>query len=397
MKGGDVLPILTGESVLVLGGDGFCGWPTALRFSALGAHVTIVDNGSRRALDTTLGIQSLTEIRSLPERIAAWKTISGRKITSRRLDIAKDYGALVELLTDLKPTTIIHFAEQRSAPYSMLSSEGARYSVDNNIRTTHNLLAAMVEAECDAHLMHLGTIGIYGYGSAGMQLPEGYAQVTLHGSDGREVEREILYPGEPVSIYHMTKQLDQHLCAFYARHYGLRITDLHQGIVWGTQTEETRQDPRLVNRFDHDAVYGTVVNRFLVQAFEGKPLTVYGSGRQTRAFIHIEDMLTCFILASRTPPARGDRVRILNEVSETSSINALADRVAALTGAEIAHVENPREEPESNEFAVDRKKLANMGLKAHTFDDMLGAEVEALTEILSGRRQRTLPSQLKLA
>jgi UDP-sulfoquinovose synthase len=383
VQGADVLQVLTSSSVLVLGGDGFCGWPTALRFSSLGANVTIIDNGSRRQIDVALGTASLTKIRSLSERAAGWDNVTGHQIGIRQLDLAQDYAALVETLRELRPDIIVHFAEQRSAPFSMMSSDGARYSVDNNIRTTHNLLAAVAEAGLDPHLLHLGTIGVYGYDTAGLRLPEGYVRVTARGADGREVEREILYPGQPDSIYHMTKVLDQQLLAFYARRHGLRITDLHQGIVWGTQTAETRCDPRLVNRFDHDAVYGTVVNRFLVQAFEARPLSVYGSGLQTRAFIHIEDMLTCIFLAAGTAPQRGDRVRILNQFSEICSINDLASHVSSLTGAAVTHVDNPRQEPEANEFDVEQATFKSLGFAPRTFSDALGEEIADLATTLS--------------
>jgi UDP-sulfoquinovose synthase len=376
-------PFLAGKTALILGGDGFCGWPMALRFSQQGGSVTVLDNGSRREIDSALGVASATRIRPLDERVAAWADVSGQQIGTRQIDLAVDYADLVDTLRELRPDILVHFAEQRSAPYSMLSSAGARYSIDNNIRTTHNLLAALVETGLDAHLLHLGTIGVYGYATAGIRLPEGYVQVTARGVDGRQVEKEILYPGRPDSVYHLTKVLDQQLCAYYAQRYGLRITDLHQGVVWGTQTAETRADPRLVNRFDHDAVYGTVVNRFLMQAFEGRPLTVYGTGRQTRAFVHIEDMLTCIGLAAATPPQAGDRLRILNQFSEICSINGLAACVAALTGAEVAHVDNPRREPEDNEFDVDRSTLSNLGFTPRTFADTLAEEIADIGSLLS--------------
>ncbi len=365
-------------SALVLGGDGFCGWPTALRLSALGAQVTIVDNGARRRIDQELGTVSLTDIASLPTRIQAWKEQSGAGIAAYQVDLTTQYSALCDVLTTARPDLIVHFAEQRSAPYSMLSTAGARYTVDSNIRTTHNLLAALTETGTDAHLVHLGTIGVYGYGTAGLQLPEGYLDITAHGADGREVDTQVIYPGNPDSVYHLTKALDQQLFAFYARFHGLRITDLHQGVVWGTQTAETRHNPRLVNRFDHDRIYGTVVNRFILQALQGKPLTVYGSGEQMRAYVHIEDMLTCITLAARTPPRHNERVRIVNQFSEICTVNALARRIASLTGAEISHVPNTRREPEGNEFDVARNTLIDLGFTPRTFDRGLESEIADL-------------------
>ena len=373
---------MDGRSVLLLGGDGFCGWPTALRFSALGADVTVLDNGVRRAIDAQLGTAPLVPIRSLDDRVAAWSQVSGRDIDHRHGDVAEDYAALLDILRDTRPDIVFHFAEQRSAPYSMLSSGGARFSVDNNIRASHNLMAALVETGIDAHVIHMGSVGVYGYATAGLRLPEGYLKVRTPGMEQEDIEKEILYPGLPDTVYHMTKMLDQHLFAFYARHYGLRITDLHQGVVWGTQTRETRRDTRLLNRFDHDSVFGTVVNRFMVQAIEGAPLSVYGSGTQTRAFIHIEDMLTCLVLAAGAAPARGERVKILNQFSEISSVNALAAHVARSSGATIRHIDNPRREPEENELEVDRSTYRGLGFEPRRFEQFIQAEIAEVADLL---------------
>ncbi|MGR3465022.1 NAD-dependent epimerase/dehydratase family protein [Limimaricola sp.] len=371
-----------GASVLVLGGDGFCGWPMALRFSRLGARVTLLDNGSRREIDKRLGTVSLTRIRSLPERLDAWHDRTGQRIRSHDVDLARDYAALLALLSNCRPDIIVHFAEQRSAPYSMMSSEAGRYTVDNNLRATHNILSAIAESGIDPHLVHLGSLGVYGYRSAGLRLPEGYLPVTATGADGREMRKEVLFPGEPDSIYHMTKALDQQLFAFHARFHGLRVTDLHQGVVWGTQTTETRIDPRLVNRFDHDRLYGTVVNRFMMQGIAGQPLSVYGSGTQRRGFIHIEDMLRCIAYAGQTPPERGDRVRVINQVAETCSVGHIAALVSAKTGVTISHVDNPRREPEGNELDVDTSTLHGIGFTPRLFETALGREIEDVQALL---------------
>jgi UDP-sulfoquinovose synthase len=368
--------MVSGQNVVILGGDGFCGWPAALHLSAAGHEVTIVDNFSRRRIDTELGTEPLAPIAPIETRIRAWQEVSGRTIRFTELDVRQDYEALEALFCDLQPSTIVHFAEQRSAPYSMLSSKTRRYSVENNVSATHNVLVAISQACARAHLIHLGTIGVYGYATAGLKLPEGYLPITAKGSDGREIHREVLYPGEPDSVYHMTKALDQQLFAFYARQNKLRCTDLHQGVVWGSQTSKTLLDARLVNRFDYDAIYGTVVNRFLVQAATGHPLTVYGTGQQTRGFIHLEDSVWCIERALQTPPAAGDRVRIINQVAETHGIASLASAVSKLTGAEIRFVPNPREEPVGNEFEVDRNILTNLGLKARTFESSLRDEAD---------------------
>ena len=370
--------------VLVLGGDGFCGWPTALHLSAGGHTVGIVDNLSRRRIDRELGVQSLTPIVPLPQRIAAWKEVSGHALDQFDLTLGEDFDALVELLDAWRPDAVVHFAEQRAAPYSMKSARHKRYTVTNNLNATHDVLAAIVETGRDIHLAHLGTMGVYGYGTAGAPIPEGYLKVTLDTPKG-PVEREILYPSDPGSIYHMTKTQDQLLFQFYVKNDRLRITDLHQGIVWGTQTEETRRDPRLVNRFDYDGDYGTVLNRFLMQAALGYPLTVHGTGGQTRAFINVQDTVRCIELALLNPPARGDRVAILNQMVETRQVRELAEMVARLTGAKVAYLPNPRKEAEENELKVCNDQFLALGLNPITLDEGLLREV---TEIARAYRDR---------
>jgi UDP-sulfoquinovose synthase len=364
-----------GLRILVLGGDGFCGWPTSLYLSGRGHEVTIADNFSRRRIDEELEVTSLTPIRTLDERVAAWQELTGRRIGTAVLDIARDYDDLLALLGELRPQAIVHFAEQRAAPYSMKSSRHKRYTVDNNVNATHNLLAGLVEAELDAHVVHLGTMGVYGYKSAGATIPEGYLTVRLDGPDGEDIEREILYPADAGSVYHATKTLDQLLFAFYAKNDELRITDLHQGIVWGTETDETSRDERLINRFDYDGDYGTVLNRFLMQAAIGYPLTVHGTGGQTRAFIHIRDTVRCIELAILNPPERGERVQIYNQATEVHRVIDLARLVARLTGAEIDLVDNPRKEAIENDLLVENKRLVGLGLKPTMLKDDLLTEV----------------------
>ena len=371
--------------VLVLGGDGFCGWPTALHLSARGHEVAIVDNLSRRNIDIELEASSLTPISPMSTRLEAWEEVSGKRIPFHRLDVARDYLELLTLLREYRPDAVVHFAEQRAAPYSMKSSRHKRYTVDNNINATHNLLAAVVESGLDIHVVHLGTMGVYGYGTAGMKIPEGYLTVEVRTDHGQVVEQEILYPANPGSIYHMTKTQDQLLFAYYNKNDGVRVTDLHQGIVWGTQTPETEQDLRLINRFDYDGDYGTVLNRFLMEAAVGHPLTVHGTGGQTRAFIHIRDSVRCIELAATNPPAAGERVRILNQMTETHRVRDLAKIVARITDAEIEFVANPRNEAAENELHVENQQLLSLGLEATTLEDGLLAEV---TEIASRYRDR---------
>ncbi|MEJ2667984.1 MAG: NAD-dependent epimerase/dehydratase family protein [Deinococcales bacterium] len=361
--------------VLVLGGDGFCGWPTALHLSDLGHEVMIVDNLSRRNIDIELECDSLTPIRPMGERLRAWKEVSGKDIAFLNFDVAVNYQRLLDLLREWQPNAIVHFAEQRAAPYSMKSSRHKRYTVNNNLNATNNVLAAVVESGLDIHIAHLGTMGVYGYGTAGMKIPEGYLKVKVEIEGGELVDNEILYPANPGSIYHMTKTQDQLLFHFYNKNDKVRITDLHQGIVWGTNTVDTMADERLINRFDYDGDYGTVLNRFLMQAAVGYPLTVHGTGGQTRAFIHIQDTVRCLQLAVENPPERGERVKILNQMTETHRVRDLAQLVADTTGATIEHVPNPRKEDAENELHVKNDLFLDLGLEPTTLQQGLLDEV----------------------
>jgi len=374
--------------VMILGGDGFCGWPTALHLSARGWDVLVVDNLSRRNIDNELEIRSLTPIRTMGERIAAWKEVSGRTIDFVNLTVGKEFNRLVALIKDWAPDSVVHFAEQRAAPYSMKSARHKLYTVDNNLNATNHLLAAIVESGRDVHLAHLGTMGVYGYTTAGLRIPEGYLKVTVE-TDHGPAEQEILFPPNPGSIYHMTKTQDALLFQFYAKNDALRITDLHQGIVWGAQTEETKQDERLINRFDYDGDYGTVLNRFLMQAAVGYPLTVHGSGGQTRAFIHIQDTVRCVELALNNPPKRGDRVKILNQMTESRRVRDLAQMVAQMTGAEVHNVANPRQEADENELVVANDQFRELGLKPITLAEGLMADVTDIARRYADRADRT--------
>ena len=374
--------------VLVLGGDGFCGWPCAVNLADAGHDVVIVDNLSRRNIDNELEVQSLTPIRTMGERIKAWKAVSGRDIGFVNMTVGKEFDRLVALIRDVKPDSVVHFAEQRAAPYSMKSARHKLYTVDNNINATNHLLAAIVESGLDVHLAHLGTMGVYGYGTAGLRIPEGYLKVTVD-TDNGPAEQEILFPPNPGSIYHMTKTQDALLFQFYARNDGLRITDLHQGIVWGAQTEETRKDERLINRFDYDGDYGTVLNRFLIQAAIGYPLTVHGTGGQTRAFIHIRDSVRCVQLALEHPPAIGDKVKIFNQMTESHQVGALAEKVAALTGASINYLPNPRKEAIENDLIVDNRCFIELGLEPTTLDNGLMNEVVDVAKRYADRCNRS--------
>jgi UDP-sulfoquinovose synthase len=375
--------------ILVLGGDGFCGWPTALHLSDNGHDIIIVDNLSRRNIDNELECGSLTPIRPMKARLDAWKEISGRTIQFINFDVAVHYHRLVTLLQEFKPDAVVHFAEQRAAPYSMKSSWHKRYTVSNNLNATNNLLAAVVETQIDTHVVHLGTMGVYGYGTAGLKIPEGYLQVKVETEDGKEIKQEILYPANPGSIYHMTKTQDQLLFAYYNKNDGVRVTDLHQGIVWGTQTAQTRLDERLINRFDYDGDYGTVLNRFLMQAAIDYPLTVHGTGGQTRAFININDTVRCIELAIMNPPQQGERVRIMNQMTETLRIIDLAKMISEMTGVEIHHLPNPRREADENDLFVENRALRSLGLDPVTLKAALMEEVTELARKYAANCDRT--------
>ncbi|HEY1762461.1 MAG TPA: NAD-dependent epimerase/dehydratase family protein [Acidimicrobiales bacterium] len=348
--------------VLVLGGDGFCGWPTSLHLSDLGHDVTIVDNLSRREIDIELEVESLTPIRPIGERIRVWRELTGNEIDFVHLDLATEYDRLQALLLEKQPDAVVHFGEQRAAPYSMRNETAKRYTVDNNVRATHNVLVAIATTGLDIALVHLGTMGVYGYGWSGTApIPEGYLTVKVPTPDG-EIEREILHPANPGSVYHMTKTLDQLLFAFYCANDQIRITDLHQGIVWGTQTPQTAIDERLINRFDYDGDYGTVLNRFLMQAAIGHPLTVHGTGGQTRAFIHLRDTVRCVQIALENPPERGEKPKVYNQVTEVHRVRELAELISKLTGVDVAYLPNPRREAVENELNVSREKFLSLGL-----------------------------------
>ena len=371
--------------VIILGGDGFCGWPTALHLSNAGHEIIIIDNLSRRNIDNELEVSSLTPISPIGQRLSAWKSLTGKEIKFYNIDIAQEYDRLIALLLAEKPDSVVHFAEQRAAPYSMKSSKNKRYTVDNNLNATNNILCAIVESGLDIHLVHLGTMGVYGYGTAGMKIPEGYLDVEVVTDSGERIQQEILYPANPGSIYHMTKTQDQLFFFYYNKNDGIRVTDLHQGIVWGTNTPETLLDERLINRFDYDGDYGTVLNRFLMQAAIKYPLTVHGTGGQTRAFIHIKDTVRCVQLAIENPPTKGERVRILNQMTETHRVVDLAKMIAQMTGAEIAYLENPRNEAPENELFVKNQRLLDLGLEPTTLSQGLLQEVTEVAEKYSYR------------
>ena len=376
-------------SLCPTGGDGFCGWPTALYLSEKGHDVIVVDNLSRRNIDNELGCSSLTPIESPEVRVQTWEKVSGRTMKFVNLDVAKDYQELVQLFQNEKPDTVVHFAEQRAAPYSQKGAKQKRYTVDNNVSGTNNLLVAVVESGLDIHVVHLGTMGVYGYGTSGGEIPEGYIDVVLPG--GRS--SSILHPAYPGSVYHTTKCLDALLFQFYNKNDGIKVTDLHQGIVWGTNTPQTIKDERLINRFDYDGDYGTVLNRFIMQGALGVPLTVYGTGGQTRGFIHITDTARCIEIAVTNPPKTGDKVQIFNQIAETLQVGSLAKLVAEKTGTSINYLKNPRLESAENELEVANRKFKGLGLDPILLDSNLGL-VDEVRTIASKYKDRVLMDKI---
>lgn len=351
------------KNILIVGGDGFCGWPLSLRLSNKGHNIVIVDNLSRRKIDLELGSDSLTKISSIQDRIKTWEDLTNKKIKFELVDISKEYEKLVNIIRDNNIETIVHLAEQRAAPYSMKSRKTSRYTVDNNLSGTHNVLSAIVEVDKDIHLVHIGTMGVYGYGAVEDSIiPEGYVNVKMDDGKGNFKDQKILHPSYPGSIYHMTKTQDALFFQFYAKNWGLKITDLHQGIIWGLYTNETSLHPKLINRFDYDSDYGTVLNRFIMQSACDIPLTIYGSGGQTRAFIHIENSMDCIEIAINNP--KEGPVTIFNQMTETHNLNHLAHLIKdQFANTKIEYLDNPRKELRSNDLRVTNKKFLDMGLE----------------------------------
>lgn len=358
--------------IIVAGGDGFCGWPTTLHLSNLGHEVAIVDNLVRREYDKELGSDSLTPILPIRERLEAWKEISGKEIVFYEGDL-NHYDFLRMVFRDFGPEAFVHFAEQRAAPYSMIDRAHAVYTQSNNVLGNLNVLYAIKEEAPDCHLVKLGTMGEYG--TPNIDIEEGYLTVEHKGRS-----HTFLYPKTPGSFYHLTKVHDSNNIYFACRMWGIRATDLNQGIVYGVQTPETRLDERLVNRFDYDGVFGTALNRFLSQAAVGFPLSVYGKGGQTRGYINIEDTVKCIQLACEQPAEPGE-FRVVNQLTEWFSVGELAEcvkRVGDEKGldVEVRNVDNPRIElEEEHYFNVVHSKLEEMGLEPKLLDDEVLAEI----------------------
>lgn len=351
--------------LIVAGGDGFCGWPTALYLSKRGHEVAIIDNLARRKWDDELRSNSLTPIASLEERVECWEELTGRKIRVFFGDL-NHYDFLSEVMRQVRPDAFVHFAEQRSAPYSMIDREHAVYTQANNVIGTLNVGYALREFAPDCHLIKLGTMGEYG--TPNIDIEEGYIEIEHNG------RKDVLpYPKQPGSFYHLSKVHDSHNLMFMCRIWGIRVTDLNQGVVYGLHTEETQLDPLLVNRFDYDGVFGTALNRFLIQAAIGHDLTVYGSGGQTRGFLNLTDTVRCIEISANHPADRGE-FRVFNQFTEEFSVLELAEKVKRVAEREgypvsIAHLENPRIEKETHYYHAKNTKLQQLGLTPNLLTD----------------------------
>lgn len=351
--------------LIVAGGDGFCGWPTALYLSRKGHEVAIIDNLARRKWDDELRSNSLTPIASLQERVERWEALTGHKIRVFLGDL-NHYDFLGEVMRQVRPDAFVHFAEQRSAPYSMIDREHAAFTQANNVIGTLNVGYAIREYAPDCHLIKLGTMGEYG--TPNIDIEEGYLEIEHNG------RKDVLpYPKQPGSFYHLSKVHDSHNLMFMCRIWGLRVTDLNQGVVYGLHTEETRLDPVLVNRFDYDGVFGTALNRFLIQAAIGHDLTVYGSGGQTRGFLNLTDTVRCIEIAANHPADRGE-FRVFNQFTEEFSVLDLAEKVKRVAEREgfpvsIDHLPNPRIEKETHYYRAKNTKLQELGLVPNLLTD----------------------------
>ncbi|MEO3873740.1 NAD-dependent epimerase/dehydratase family protein [Nonomuraea sp. B12E4] len=350
--------------ILVLGGDGYLGWPTALHLSQCGHDVAVADNFVRRQYDFELGVESLVPIESLQTRISTWQELTGKTIKAYVGDLT-EADFTYEMIRDFAPEAVVHFAEQRAAPYSMIDRKHAVYTQVNNVVGTLNLLYAIAEIDPDIHLVKLGTMGEYG--TPNIDIEEGWLEVEHKGRKDR-----MLYPKRPGSFYHLSKVHDSHNMEFACRIWGLRSTDLNQGVVYGQQTPETMLDDRLATRFDYDAVFGTVLNRFVVQAVLGHPLTVYGTGGQTRGVIDIRDTVRCIQLACENPAERGE-FRVFNQMTESMSVAGIAETVAKSYPGEavIDNLDNPRVEKEEHYYKVVHSGLVELGLVPHLLSDTL--------------------------
>ena len=368
-------------NILVVGGDGYLGWPQSMYLSRQGHRVGIVDNLARRAWDLDCGTDSLTPIQTLPERVALWKKLTGHQIETYIGDV-QDYDFLAEIVPQFSPDAVVHFGEQRSAPYSMIDREHAVFTQTNNVAGTLNLLYAIKEFSPKAHLVKLGTMGEYG--TPNIDIEEGFIEITHNG------RKDVLpYPKQPGSFYHLSKAHDSHNIIFACKIWGISSTDLNQGVVYGVETDETILDDGLATRFDYDGIWGTVLNRYCVEAATGRPLTVYGRGGQTRGFLDIRDTLRCIELAILKPPQPGE-YRVFNQFTEQFSVLDLANlvrRIGSRKGLQVIidHLPDPRVESEIHYYNAKHSKLLDLGLVPHNLSDVL---LDSIMDVVIRYRDR---------
>jgi len=377
-----------GLTILVLGADGYIGWPMAMHLSRLGHRVVAVDNLARRKWDREGGTYSLLPLRTMPQRIDRWRQVSGQEIEWRRVDL-RDGTAVDELFAEFHPHAVIHFAEQRSAPFSMVDRAHAEMTQVNNVVGTLNVLFAIRDRVPDCHLIKLGTMGEYG--TPNIDIEEGYIDIEHNGRRDR-----LPFPKVPGSFYHLSKVHDSNNIHFATRAWGVRATDLNQGVVYGFETEETALHEDLHTRFDFDSIWGTALNRFCVQAAVGQPLTVYGKGGQTRGFLDIRDTMACITLALENPAERGE-CRVFNQFTEQFSVLQLAELVARVRGqhglkTNISHVQNPRVEAEEHYYNAKHQRLLDLGLQPHLLGDTL---LETVIEMVERHAARVDPVLLE--
>jgi UDP-sulfoquinovose synthase len=370
--------------ILVLGGDGYLGWPTVLHLSAAGHQVAVADNFARRGYDHELGVESLVPVEPLQARVAVWRELTGASIGVFVGDLT-DPVFCHRVIAEFRPDAVVHYAEQRAAPYSMIDRAHAVYTQHNNVVGNLNLLFAIAETSPDIHLVKLGTLGAYG--TPNIDIEEGWLEIEYKGRRDR-----VPYPMRPGSFYHLSKVHDSHNIEFACRVWNLRATDLNQGVVYGQQTEQTARDERLATRFDYDAVFGTVLNRFVIQAVLGHPLTVYGTGGQTRGMIDLRDTVRCVQLACENPADRGE-YRVFNQITESMTVQQMAETVQAASPEQVTieHLGNPRVELSGHYYNVTHTKLIDLGLEPHLLSDTL---IESMFEITKRYAHRARPEAL---
>jgi UDP-sulfoquinovose synthase len=375
--------------ILVLGGDGYLGWPQALYLSAAGHDVHIVDNLARRRFDEQHRVDSLVPIASLACRVARWQHLTGHSIGFDVTDLT-NHPALSRVFKSFQPEAVVHFAEQRSAPFSMVDRDHAVFTQVNNVVGTLNVLYCMADEAADAHLVKLGTMGEYG--TPNIDIEEGFLEITHKGRTDT-----LPFPKQPGSFYHLSKVHDSHNIMFCCRVWGLRSTDINQGIVYGATTEESDRDPLLATRYDYDHIYGTALNRFCVQAVLGSTITVHGRGGQTRGYIDIRDTIRCIELAILNPPGRGE-YRVFNQLTEQFTLTEIAHKVAATASqiglpgrVRVGHVPNPRVEDEEHYYYAVHTRLDELGLRPHLLDE---TSVSRLLALAARHADRVDPGML---